>query len=161
MIGTLRPGESVEIGPTTRRVSLNTFMSGESMDFAESPAANAGKDGPYDRSSRDMAYVLQAMMFYDAAGGRKRTGMANDYQGFTDLSGLLKAGRAVLVAMPPQDGSCRGGDLLRGPCPSPANPTIASPWAMPWTATRPSTASSCPLPRPADPGRTSPDNLTT
>jgi hypothetical protein len=40
--------------------------------------------------------------------------MANDYQGFTDLSGLLKAGRAILVAMPPQDGSCRGGDLLRG-----------------------------------------------
>ena len=69
-----------------------------------------------------MAYVLQAMMFYDAAGGRKRTGMANDYQGFTDLSGLLKAGRAILVAMPPQDGSCRGGDLLRGPVPKPGEP---------------------------------------
>ena len=29
-IGTLRAGEQVEIGPATRRVSLNTFMSGES-----------------------------------------------------------------------------------------------------------------------------------
>ena len=86
------------------------------MDFAESSAARSEKVA-YDRSSRDMAYVLQAMMFYDAAGGRKHTGMANDYQGFTDLSGLLKAGRAILVAMPPQDGSCRGGDLLRGQVP--------------------------------------------
>ncbi|MEI8375456.1 MAG: hypothetical protein WCJ35_21765 [Planctomycetota bacterium] len=118
VIGTLRPGESVEIGPTTRRVSLNTFMSGAPLDFAESPTAKAEK-GPYDRGSRDMAYVLQNMMFYDAAGGRKRTGMANDYQGFADLSGLLKTGRAILVAMPPQDGSCRGDDLLRGPVPKP------------------------------------------
>ncbi|MGA2255862.1 MAG: hypothetical protein ABSG53_14545, partial [Thermoguttaceae bacterium] len=116
VIGMLRPGESVEIGPTTRRVSLNTFLSGDSMDFAESSAARSEKVA-YDRSSRDMAYVLQAMMFYDAAGGRKHTGMANDYQAFTDLSGLLKAGRAILVAMPPQDGSCRGGDLLRGQVP--------------------------------------------
>jgi len=119
-IGTLRPGESFEIGPTTRRVSLNTFMSGESPELAEGAAK--WDRGPYNRSSRDMAGVLQAMMFYDAAGGRKRTGMANDYQGFTDLSGLLKAGRAVLVAMPPQDGSCRGGDLLRGPAPKPGEP---------------------------------------
>jgi len=113
-IGELRPGESVEIGSTTRRVSLNSFIS----DFAESPAAKAAY-GPYDRSSRDMLYVLQNMMFYDAAGGRKRTGMANDYQGFADLSGLLETGRAILVAMPPQDGSCRGSDLLRGPVPKP------------------------------------------
>ena len=112
--------------PDDAAVSLNTFMSGESMDFAESPAAKSEK-GPYDRSSRDMAYVLQAMLFYDAAGGRKRTGMANDYQGFTDLSGLLKAGRAILVAMPPQDGSCRGGDLLRGPVPKPGEPDTRRP----------------------------------
>ncbi len=118
-IDTLRPGEPVEIGPQTRRYSLDTFLSGESMDLAGGSAAGREK-GPYDTSSRDMAYVLKAMMFYDAAGGRKRSGMAgmaNDYQGFTDLSGLLKTGRAILVAMPPQDGSCRGGDLLRGPAP--------------------------------------------
>jgi hypothetical protein len=115
-VGALRPGEPVRIDATTPRVSLGTFMSGDPLGSAESPAATADKS-PYDRSSRDMAYVLQAMMFYDAAGGRKRTGMANDYQGFTDLSGLLKTGRAVLVAMPPQDGSCRGADLLRGPVP--------------------------------------------
>jgi hypothetical protein len=74
-----------------------------------------------------MAYVLKAMLFYDAVGGRQWTGLANDYQGFTDLSGLLKAGRAVLVAVPPQDGSCRGGDLLRGPVPRPDEPDARRP----------------------------------
>ena len=74
-----------------------------------------------------MAYVLQAMMFYDAGGGRKRTGLANDYQGFTDLSGLLKTGRAVLVAMPPQDGSCRGAELLCGPVPKTGEPDNRQP----------------------------------
>ena len=115
-IGALRPGEPAEIGPSTRRVSLSTFFRGESMDFNETSTAARG---PYDRGSRDMAYVLKAMMFYDASGGQKRIGMANDYQGFADLSGLLKTGRAVLVGMPPQDGSCRGGELLRGPVPKP------------------------------------------
>ncbi len=126
VIGTLRPGEPLEIGPTTQRISLNTFLSGDVMNIAGGPAMRPEK-GPYDRGSRDMATVLQKMMFYDAAGGRKQTGMTNDYQEFTDLSGLLKAGRAVLVAMPPQDGSWRGGELLRGPVPKPGAPDSRRP----------------------------------
>ena len=90
-IGTLRPGESVEIGAGTRRVSLSTFMSSESMNFAGGIPAPSERR-PYDRSARDMAGVLQAMIFFDAAGGRKYTHLANDYQSFADLSGLLKAG---------------------------------------------------------------------
>jgi len=113
-IGTLRPGEPFEIGPTTRRFSLATFINDNAMGSSESGAGQT-KRVAYDLGSRDMDYVLQTMMFYDAAGGRKRTGMANDYQQFTDLSDLLKDGRAILVGMPPQDGSCRGAELLRGP----------------------------------------------
>jgi hypothetical protein len=48
------------------------------------------------------------MMFYDAAGGRRYTGLWNDYQNFVDLSTLLKADRAILVAQSPakkQDGA--------------------------------------------------------
>jgi hypothetical protein len=114
MLGTLQPGGEVEIGPGTRRISLNTFMGGESLDSTPN-SAEIGERTPYDRGSRDMVYVLQRMLFYDAAGGRKQTGLANGYQSFTDLSGLLKTGRAILVGMPPEDGVCRGGDLLGGP----------------------------------------------
>src|SRR5208283_2812258 len=92
------------------------YINDNLMDLSESGAGKAERVA-YDRGNRDLDYVLQMMLFYDAAGGRKRTGMTNDYQVFTDLSDLLRAGRAVLVAAPPQDGSCRGGDLLRGPVP--------------------------------------------
>ena len=68
-LGTLRPGEPVEIDATTRHIILNTFMSGETRDFAESPAAKPEK-GPYDRDNPDMANVLETMLFYDAAGGQ-------------------------------------------------------------------------------------------
>ncbi len=121
VIGELKPGETVEIGPALRRISLGTFLSGGSWDVADGTAVKSAQ-GPYDQGSRNMACVLRAMMFYDAAGGRKWTNMANDYQRFTDLSGLLKAGRAILVGTPPQDGDCRGGDLLRGPPPLPGQP---------------------------------------
>ncbi len=112
LLGTLRPGETREIGPSTRRVSLNTFLSSES---AENCASSGGpmEKTPYDPATRDAAYVLRAMLFYDVAGGRKRTGMANDYQRFTDLSAVFRTGRAVLVAMPPQEESCRGAEVLR------------------------------------------------
>jgi hypothetical protein len=54
------------------------------------------------------------MMFYEAAGGRRYTGMANAYQGFVDLSTLLKADRAILVAQGPAAGQDRqGAQLLR------------------------------------------------
>ena len=38
------------------------------------------------------------MMFYEAAGGQRYTGLWNAYQDFVDLSTLLKADRAILVA---------------------------------------------------------------
>jgi hypothetical protein len=108
LLGTIRPGETKEIGASTRRVSLSTFLSSESIE--DSAAAQSDKQ-PYDPGSRDAAYVLRAMLFYEAANGRKRTGMSNDYQNFTDLSATFHTGRAVLVAMPPQEKSYRGADI--------------------------------------------------
>ena len=62
----------------------------------------------------DIPYVLRAMMFYEASGGRRYTGMANAYQGFVDLSTLLKADRAILVAQGPAAGrEHQGAQLLR------------------------------------------------
>jgi hypothetical protein len=108
LLGTIRPGESLEINSYTRRVSLNTFLSSDSIE----DTAGQSEKQPYDPGSRDAAYILRAMLFYDAAGGRKRTGMANDYQGFTDLSGVFRTDRAVLVAMPPQNEAYRGAEVL-------------------------------------------------
>jgi hypothetical protein len=112
LVGTLQPGEPFEINSATRRVRLNTFISSQSLEDQAGQGGQADKT-PYDIGERDPAYVLRAMLFYDSADGRKRTGMSNDYQGFTDLSGVFRTGRAVLVAMPPQEEAFRGADVLR------------------------------------------------
>ena len=57
----------------------------------------ARKSAVYDQGSTDASYVLRTMMFYEAAGGQRYTGLVNDYQRFTDLSELLKTGSAILV----------------------------------------------------------------
>ena len=54
------------------------------------------------------------MMFYEAAEGRKHSGLDNNYQSFVDLSGVLKTGQAVLVARPKIDASFHGPEWLRG-----------------------------------------------
>ena len=55
---------------------------------------------PYDQSSTDLPYILRTMMFYEAGGGRRYTGLSNSYQKFVDLSDRLDLGRAILVAQP-------------------------------------------------------------
>jgi hypothetical protein len=130
LLGTLRAGETVEVNSATRRVKLNTFMSSESLEDAAGLGGQAEKT-PYDAGSRDAAYALRAMLFYDSAAGRKRTGMANDYQGYTDLSGVFHTGRAVLVAMPPQEEAFHGAELLRGPVPQAGETDTMRPLAGP------------------------------
>jgi hypothetical protein len=111
MLGTLRPGEPVTISSATRRIRLSTFMGSDSIEDSVGQGGQAEK-APYDAASLDAAYVLRAMLFYDSAGGRKRTGLSNDYQGFADLSGVFRTGCAVLVAMPPQEDAFRGAEVL-------------------------------------------------
>ncbi len=71
---------------------------------------------PYELESTDVGYILEKMMFYQAAGGRRYTRLWNSYQQFVDLSNLLKAGRAILVTetpLPAAEGH-EGAELLRG-----------------------------------------------
>jgi hypothetical protein len=110
---TLSAGGSVEIGPATRRIDLETLLAGRPSTFDKRYQLLSEAATPYDPASTEATYVLQAMMFFDAAGGERYTGMANDYQHFVDLSGLLKAGRAILVGHRPASGDHPGARLLR------------------------------------------------
>ena len=59
---------------------------------------------------------------HDAAGGRRYTGLSNSYQAFVDLSGLLKADRAVMIASIGGDhsgGELGGADLVVSLCDQP------------------------------------------
>jgi hypothetical protein len=108
-LGTLQPGQSVFLGPTTKRTELATLLTGRRAVFTEGDKSQQEVTA-YDQSSTDLAYILRMMMFYEKAGGRRYTGLWNAYQGFVDLSTLLKTDRAILVA----EGSATSGEDRQG-----------------------------------------------
>jgi hypothetical protein len=116
--GTVEPHQTVTIGPMLMRRELRTFLTGRKTVLDDDPAHMKDKFHeeltPYDQGSVDVAYVLRAMMFFRAAGGRTYTGLWNRYQAFVDFSDLLQANRAVLVAGVPDDVAAgrHGADLL-------------------------------------------------
>lgn len=110
-LDTIEPGGSVELSPTSRRQELQTLVTGREEVVNNQPMKHVAP--VYNPSSRDPMYVLQEMMFFDAIGGARDTGLSNDYQGFVDLSGLLKAGQAILVAFPPDRSEHCGARVLR------------------------------------------------
>ena len=56
---------------------------------------------PYDRGGLDRARIMQIMMFYRTAGGRRYTGLFDRYVQPLDFSEQLALGRAVLVGFGP------------------------------------------------------------
>jgi hypothetical protein len=114
-IGTIAAGQSVRLGPTTKRSELKTLLTGQRHVRVDGDKWQ-NEATPYEQSSTDLAHILRMMMFYEAAGGRHYTRLWNDYQNFVDLSELLKAGRAILVAQTPTPASegHQGAELLRG-----------------------------------------------
>ena len=117
-LGTLEPGDSARLGPTVMRRELNSLLTGRKQVFDDEGDISRERVTPYDRESIDVAYILRAMMFFDAAGGRPYTGLSNSYQAFVDSSGLLKSNRAVLIASIDGDGASgelRGADLVVAP----------------------------------------------
>jgi hypothetical protein len=81
----------------------------------EDKLASRQETTPFEMYNRDPSYILRTMMFYEIAGGRGYTRLANDYQSFVDMSNLLKTGRAVLVAdaIRDADANQQGAMLLR------------------------------------------------
>ena len=114
-LGTIAPGESARLGAMTKRSELKTLLTGRKVVFVETGDKYRQETTPYDQSSTDIPYILRTMMFFEAAGGRRYTGLWNAYQGFVDLSTLLKTDRAILVTQGPSGGAekSRGAVLLR------------------------------------------------
>ena len=90
LTGSLRPGEAVAfdgLRPRNLEWRLTRRQVVESRDVST----------PWDQASLDAARILEVLMFYQAAGGRKYTGLTNRYQPYLDLSEHLRMGRAILV----------------------------------------------------------------
>ena len=96
-LGDLAPGESAQVGPSSERRDLTTLLTGRRLLFDE----GVERATPYDRGSVDAGYIVRAMMFFEAAGGCRYTGLAHRHHGFVDVSDLLKTEHAILVAIGP------------------------------------------------------------
>lgn len=93
LLGELEPGQTVLIRPGEQR-DLQAVL----KDFK---LVKEGKhlvqvSTPYDQAGFDIRSIVQQMIFYDAGGGRRYTGLANRYQHFADLSEHLELGQAIL-----------------------------------------------------------------
>lgn len=96
-LGKLRPGEAAVIGTMSKRSELKTLLTGRRLVYDDSRDKYHQQTRPFDQTSSDALYVLRAMLFHAAAGGQEYTKWPLGRESWIDLSGLLPAGRAVLV----------------------------------------------------------------
>lgn len=92
-IGEFAPGQTVVVRPGEQR-DLQAVLKDFKMVKDEKSLVQVST--PYNQAGFDIRSILQQMMFYDAAGGRRYTGLANRYQEFIDLSDHLELGQAIL-----------------------------------------------------------------
>lgn len=104
-LGTIEPGAAAYVGASAKRRELRTLLTGQRMIFDKAADRYLQRATPYDLDSTDPAYILRAMTFFRDAEGRQYTQLVNRYQAFVDLSPMLTAGRAVLVAQAPEQSS--------------------------------------------------------
>ncbi len=112
-LGNLPPGGTFTLSVDAPRSELKTVLTGRR--YVQEDKSLRQRITPYDRASVDPDYIISAMLFHEAAGGTRYTNLSNAYQPFVDMSSLLAAGRAILVARIEQDGKpCRAANVLRG-----------------------------------------------
>ena len=97
-LGSLEPGQSVRLGPMSKRSELKTLLIGRKIEFSKAKDRYHQQATPYEQSSVDAAYIIRTMMFFEKADGRQYTMLSNGYQNFVDLGDLLDADRAIFIA---------------------------------------------------------------
>jgi hypothetical protein len=90
LTGAFRPGESVALERLRPRNLEWRLTRRQVVDTREVGT-------PWDQASLDVPRILEALMFYQAAGGRRYTGLTHRYQSYLDLSEHLRMGQAILV----------------------------------------------------------------
>jgi len=87
----LKPGQFIDIETQLDPQTVETYLRKVRIQGDHNVSA------PYDRGSLDVPRIVEIMSAHELAGGESYTGLVNQYQSFVDLSGLVKAGRAILI----------------------------------------------------------------
>jgi hypothetical protein len=94
-LGALEPGASVDVGRNQRSLTVSSFLTGRRRSGDKDQAI------PYEPEGDDLPQIVRAILFHDAAGGRQYTSLSNRVYQRLDVTGQLRLGRAVLMAMGP------------------------------------------------------------
>jgi hypothetical protein len=89
-LGTIRPGEKLQID-ARQSLNLEYRLTERTVRSSKDIAT------PWDPTTTNVNRIAQMLMFHQAAGGRRYTGLSHRYQASLDLSESLKLGRAVLA----------------------------------------------------------------
>ena len=105
-IGRLEPGASFLIDETTPYFAAAALL--VEADFLEDHSLKSSVsvrrvNRPYQPDSKNAAYVMRTMLFYEKAGGKAYAGLNHQYQRFLDVSALLNCRTAVLVCQIPKE----------------------------------------------------------
>jgi len=114
-LGNLKAGQSIEIGEALSPRRAKTIVTREALGDS-GPAGVQVENRVFSAEQASANEILNAMMFYETAGGFGFAHVPNRYQAYCDLSRQLELGRAVLVA----DVSNAGSELAIGATNEPA-----------------------------------------
>lgn len=91
-LGDMKPGAELRLDGQIDPQTVETYFRHARLVSEKDSAA------PYDPAATDVPRIVETMLFYDLIGGKKFTGLSNEYQQRLDLSGVVRGGAAVLLA---------------------------------------------------------------
>jgi len=99
-VGRLEPGASWRPRVGEDRRELRSWLNDRRVETVGEGVQQQARQvvAPYDRSSRDLWYVLRMMLFYRAAGGDGYVRLWNAQYAYLDATDWLENGRAILLA---------------------------------------------------------------
>ncbi|MGQ9912771.1 MAG: hypothetical protein ACUVQQ_00360 [Thermogutta sp.] len=104
-VGRLEPGASWRPRVGEDRRELRAWLNDRRVETVGEGVQQQARQvvAPYDRSSRDLWYILRMMLFYRAAGGDGYVRLWNSQFAYLDATDWLENGRAILLARADMD----------------------------------------------------------
>jgi len=95
----IKAGAAIEVSVATKKLDLKTVFTGGRSIFTKERPLGQTSSGRYNTESTSIPYIMQSMMFYQAAGGFDEFALHNAYQHSVDMSHLLPTRRAMLIGI--------------------------------------------------------------
>lgn len=89
----LEPGQTFDIQTEADEKTLKSMLT-RKVQRSESDRSD---NSPWDPTDTRVSRIADIMMFYQAAGGNRYTGLTHDFQSFIDMSDHINLKRAILI----------------------------------------------------------------